>query len=239
MAAPSESTRFARRQWVRRLHTVRPWLLTALAIGGLALAGWVVFFSSWLATEQVDVGGTKIVSESEVRQAAAIDLGTPLVRVDLDRIRDRVEALPAVDSATVHRSWPHTVDITVKERTPLATVPRHGRWFAMDHEGVLFRPTPMRDTTAPIVVLSPSADASARQEVASVVAALPDNLLEQTHRVRARSMDSITLSLADGLSVKWGSAEESDRKVKVLAILLDQKATVYDVSVPEQPTTRR
>jgi cell division protein FtsQ len=238
MALRSESTRFTRRQWARRLRSARPWLLAVGGVGLVALAGWVVFFSSWLATEQVDVGGTHIVSSDEVRKVAEIDLGTPLVRVDLDAARDRIEALAAVDSATVHRSWPHTIEITVKERVPLATVLRGGQWLAMDDEGVLFRPTPIRDTGLPIVALSPSADGSARHEVASVVAALPDNLMTQTRRVRARSMDSITLNLADGRSVRWGSADESQRKVEVLAILLKRKASVYDVSVPEQPTTR-
>ncbi len=238
MEPRSDSSRFTRRQWVRRLRSARPWLLTVAVVGLVALAGWAVFFSSWLATEQVDVGGTEIVSSDEVRKVAAIDMGTPLVRVDLDAARDRIEELPAVDSATVHRSWPHTIEITVTERVPLATVPRHGEWFAMDDEGVLFRPTPMRDAGLPIVALAPRADESARHEVASVVAALPDNLMAQTRRVRAQSMDSITLTLADGRSVRWGSADESQRKVQVLAILLKQKASVYDVSVPEQPTTR-
>ncbi len=239
MAARSETTRFHRRQWARRLRAARPWLLTALALGVAVLAGWGVFFSSWLATERVDVAGTSIVTDSEIRDAADVPRGTPLARVDLDGVRTRIERLPAVAAAQVHRSWPHTLEITVTERTPIATVAHRGRWFVMDREGVLFRPTPIRDTTFPVVVLAPSADASARHEVASVVAALPDQLLETTRRVRARSMDSITLSLDDGRQVTWGSADESDRKVEVLAVLLRQPASVYDVSVPEQPTTRR
>jgi cell division protein FtsQ len=238
MALRSESARFTRRQWARRLRSARPWLLAVGALGLVVVGVWTVFFSSWLATEQVDVGGTTIVSSDEVLKAAEIDLGTPLVRVDLDAARDRIEALPAVDWATVHRSWPHTIEITVKERVPLATVPRRGQWLAMDDEGVLFRPTPIRDAGLPIVALARGADESARQEVASVVAALPDDLMAQTRRVRAQTMDSITLNLADGRSVRWGSADESQRKVQVLAILLKQKASVYDVSVPEQPTTR-
>ena len=112
MEQRSDSSRFTRRQWVRRLRSARPWLLTVAMVGLVALAGWAVFFSSWLATEQVDVGGTEIVSSDEVRKVAAIDMGTPLVRVDLDAARDRIEDLPAVDSATVHRSWPHTIEIT-------------------------------------------------------------------------------------------------------------------------------
>lgn len=239
MAPPSETRRFARRQWARRLRIARPWLITLLALGVVALGAWGVFFSSWLATEQVDVSGTEIVSEDEVRRTASVDLGTPLARVDLGGVRERIEQLPAVASVSVHRAWPHTLEITVTERTPLVTVPRKGEWFAMDREGVLFRPTPMRDTTLPIVALASSADDAARREVASVVAALPDELLEKTRRVKARSMDSITLSLVDGREVRWGSSAESDRKVQVLAVLLEQPASVYDVSVPEQPTTHK
>lgn len=239
MAARSEASRFARRQWARRLRSARPWLLTALALGVLGLAAWVVFWSSWLATRNVAVEGSSIVTDRQVVQAAGVDLGTPLARVDLGGVRDRVAELPAVADVSVHRSWPHTLQITVTERTPLATVQRHGQWYAMDADGVLFRPTPARDPKLPVVVLTPSADAAARREVASVVAALPDDVLHSMRRVRARSMDSITLSLADGREVEWGSADESARKVQVLAVLLKQKAAVYDVSVPELPTTRR
>src|SRR5262245_33127660 len=239
MAARSDKSRFARRQWGRRLRAALPWLLTGLGVGALALAVWAVFFSSWLATQRVDVSGATIVSDDDVVQAADVNLGTPLARVNLDAVRDRIEALPAVADVSVHRSWPHTLDISVTERTPLATVPQHGRWLAMDKDGVLFRPTSARDETLPVVVLAPAAVASARREVASVVDSLPSNLLSTTRRIKARSMDSITLTLTDGREIKWGSADDTDRKVEVLAILLGQHASVYDVSVPEQPTTSR
>ena len=36
----------------------------------------------------------------------------------------------------------------------------------------------------------------------------------------------------------WGSADQSQNKAKVLDVLLRQKATMYDVSVPGQPTGR-
>lgn len=239
MAARSEKSRFARRQWGRRVRVARPWLLTILGVAAIVVAGWVVFFSLLLATQHVDVTGTSIVSDDDVVQAADVAPGTPLARVDLGAVRSRIAALPAVAEVTVHRSWPHTLEIAVTERTPLATVPRHGRWLAMDKDGVLFNATASRDSELPVAVLAPTADSSARREVASVVDSLPDDLLSTTRRIKARSMDSITLTLSDGREIKWGSADESDRKVEVLAILLGQHASVYDVSVPEQPTTTR
>jgi cell division protein FtsQ len=239
MAAPVETSRFARRQWSRRLRSARPWLFALLAVTVAFFAAWVVFFSSWLATQHVSVEGTSTVRDRDVVEIAGVDLGTPLVRVDLDAVRDKVASLPAVADVSVHRSWPHTLEITVTERKPLATVLRHGTWFAMDKTGALFRPSTSRDPALPIVAFAPDADDAARAEVASVVRALPRGLLSSMRRVKARSMDSISLVLADGRQVRWGSADESDRKVEVLAILLKQRASVYDVSVPEEPTTRR
>jgi cell division protein FtsQ len=39
--------------------------------------------------------------------------------------------------------------------------------------------------------------------------------------------------------VRWGSADGSDAKARVLAVLLKQKASSFDVSVPGQPIITR
>ncbi len=239
MAARSEAARFTRRQWGHRLQAARPWLLALAAVGAVALGAWALLFSSWLATQRVEVAGNDMVATREVVKAAGIQDGTPLLRVNLDSVREQVAALPSVASVSVHRGWPHTIDITVTERVPLATVLSHGQWYAMDKTGVLFHAQAFRDAALPIVVLALGADPAARAEVASVVSALPHDMLSTMRRVKARSMDSITLVLSDGRHVVWGNADESSRKVEVLAVLLKQRAAVYDVSVPEEPTTRR
>ncbi len=61
------------------------------------------------------------VSVDEVRQAVADDLhGQGFFRVDLDRLQHEVEAMPWVASASVRRSWPHTLAIRVVEQVPVA-----------------------------------------------------------------------------------------------------------------------
>jgi cell division protein FtsQ len=234
----SSRTRFQQRQWQRRLRSLRPFLIALAVIAVLAFACWVVFFSSWLAARDVEVSGAETVSEDQVVHAASVDLGTPLVRLDLDAIQQRIAKLPAVAAVTVHRSWPHTVSIDITERQPVAAVYREGSWWVMDVTGVVFRRTGGRDPDLPVVAVPARLEEAALREVASVVEVLPDDVLGQVRRFTARSMDSITLRLKDKSTVIWGSAAESDRKVEVLGVLLDQvKAAVYDVSVPEQPTT--
>jgi cell division protein FtsQ len=219
------------------LEALRPYGIGLAVTALLGFLGWIVFFSTWLAAEDVQVEGAQLLTADEVVGAAAVDVGTPLVRVDLDAVTERVEAIPEVSQAGVHRSWPHTITITVVEREPVAAVRRAGAWWVMDVEGVVFRRTGERDDTVPVVQTPHGLGDEALREVAQVVVALPADLLAETRRVHATTIDSITVTLRGGRRVVWGSAAESERKAEVLRVLLGQEAHVYDVSVPEQPTT--
>ena len=231
------SARFVRRQWQRRLVAWRPALIAAAGLGVIAFAGWVVLFSTWLAADEVQVAGTRTVSAQRVIAAADIRAGTPLVRVDLDAVNRKVAAIPAVASVATHRSWPHTLTITVTERTPVATMRGDGGWWVLDVEGTLYRKDQVRDPALAVVEYHGDDEKAALREVAVVATSLPREIREQTERIEASSMDSISLMLRGGRQVVWGSSAESERKVQVLLLLLKRPAAVYDVSVPGQPTT--
>ena len=53
-----------------------------------------------------------------------------------------------------------------------------------------------------------------------------------------KTRDDVVLTLADGVTVRWGSAEQSDRKAAVLAALLKVRAATNDVSAPDLPTSK-
>lgn len=229
---------FSRRQWRRRLRQARPVLVAVAALGVGGFVAWVLLASSWLAAQRATVEGEQSLSAAQILAAADVELGTPLVRLDLDAVDRRVSALRPVAEASVHRAWPHTVSISVVERQPVAAVHRTGSWWEMDEEGVLFRRADGPIATLPVIsVDGGTVDKGALQEAGSVIAALPPALLSRVQRLTAASIDSITLALRDGREVRWGSSAESDRKVAVLRVLLRQPARVYDVSVPAQPTT--
>ena len=218
--------------------------ISAAALGAAlvaVLAGaavWAFFFSSWLSAQDVSVTGSSAVLSSDVQRAAAVSLGTPLARLDLDGIRARVQDIPEVRSAVVSRDWPHTVSIHIVERQPVAVVKRNGTWWSVDDDGHLFGDSPRRRPGLPMLVVPLLEGSDSLTEAASVAAALPSDLRRATGRLSATSMDSVTLHLRGHREVMWGSAADSDRKVEVLrALLLHTKASVYDVSVPEQPTT--
>ena len=77
----------------------------------------------------------------------------------------------------------------------------------------------------------------ALREAAQVVSALPGDLAARVDFVSVATIDQIELTLRDGRTVMWGSAEDSEQKAAVLARLLKQPAKHYDVSVPGNATT--
>ena len=231
--------RFARRQWARRWLAWKYVVALFLVVAAAAAGAWAVYFSSLLAVQGVTVTGATTVGAAQIRSAAAVPTGEPLAGLDLDQIRARVEALAVVRSADVTRQWPDQVLIRVQEREAVAVVEIGGRLRGMDADGVVFRDYRQAPPGLPHVRTSTDTRSEALREAARVVSALPADLAERVDHVEVESVDQISLVLGDGRKVMWGSAEQSDQKAEVIAALLVAKrAQEYDVSVPEQPTTR-
>jgi cell division protein FtsQ len=230
--------RFARRRLVRRLVALRPLLVGLTLIAAVAGLVWVLFFSTLLATESVEVRGTEVVSAARVRELAAVPLDEPLARVDTDAVRARVEDLAAVESVEVRRCWPHTVCIDVTERESVAVVEKEGTLWGLDATGILFRRYVGRPPELPLVHVKATASTDALAEAAGVVSALTPSVTRRVVFLDVQTVDEITLKLRSGAEVVWGSAEDSANKVRVLEPLLAAQpgAVRYNVSAPGNPT---
>lgn len=227
--------RFARRQWARRWLAWRPVLVALLLVGVVAGAGWLVFFSSALAVKGVQVEGTAVLAERAVRRAASVPTGDPLARVDLGAVEERVRNLAPVLEVDVSRAWPDRVRIDVVEREAVAVVDQAGVLRGVDDQGVMFRRYATRPTGMPLLRIASGTGADALAEAARVVELLPADISARVEYVAVSTVDTISLRLRSGQTVQWGSAESSAQKAEVLAVLLEQKASAYDVSVPGQP----
>ncbi len=231
--------RFLRRQRARRWVVLRR-LLVVVAVLGLVLGGvWLVFFSSVLAVHQVEVRGTEVLSAAEVEKVAAVPQDVPLATSDLAAVQARVEELAPVASAEVSRSWPDTIRVEVTERTAVAVVDWEGSWRGLDQEGVLFRQYPQRPVELPRIVVQASTTSEALAEAAQVVDSLPSVVAQRLDYVQVGSIDDIQLHLKGGVTVNWGSSDESGHKGEVLVVLMQkQQGSVYDVTAPGRPTIK-
>jgi len=230
--------RFARRQWRRRWLAWRYLLVLVLVLGVVGVGVYGVWFSTWLAVEDVEVSGAQTIPAADIRARADIDEGEPLVRVDLASVERRIGSLAAVRSVSVTRQWPHGILISVEERVAIAVVEIGGQLRGMDEDGVVFTDYQKPPPGLPRVETSIGTTSAALKEAAQVVSALPQELGLLVDHVQVTTVDQISLVLKDGRTVVWGSADDSDTKAEVIGPLLASvEAQVYDVSVPSKPTT--
>ncbi len=230
----------------RRGFAVLGVLLAAL----LGTACWLVYFSSVLGVRAVTVSGTSALTPAQVLAAARVPLGGPLERLDTGAIRARVlNALPRVAQVRVSTDLPHTVRLRITERVAVAAVKGDGGQYTLiDATGVRFATERVVPTGVPVVELALSApgkaaladfpEAALVDGAVLVAKALPPSVAKDTSAVVVHSYDDMELQLAGGATVLWGSPERDARKAVVLAALLKQKATTYNITAPDDPALR-
>ena len=209
-------------------------LLTLLS---LAL-GLVLYFTPLMSARSVDVRGTEVVTRDEVLAAAQVKVGTPLLQINTDAVADRVAGIRRVASARVQRGYPSALRIIIAERVPLAVKDFPDGPHLFDRDAVDFATAPPPPGLPYLDVDNPGPADAPTKAALEVITALPPDVVAQVGRVAAPSVASITLTLADGRTVVWGTSDRTDEKDDNLAALLTQPGRVYDVSSPDLPTVK-
>jgi len=213
---------------------------TVLAVVVAAL-GWLVFYSSALGVNTIEVRGARVLSTETVEDVLAIAPGTPLARVDLAAAEAALENVSQIESATVSRDWPGTLVVQVTERSPIAAVDVNGTTWLLDRFGVLFaQVSALPQGIVPLRVERPGPQDRATWAGIEVIQALAPAIRAVLVSISAPSLTQIELELTDGRTVIWGSPADSVRKSAILAGLLagGVVGTVYDVSSPTSAVVR-
>ncbi|MFD9005684.1 cell division protein FtsQ/DivIB [Streptomyces sp. NPDC059582] len=261
MAGPTIAERGERRQessgppLVRRFGRRRLRVMIILAFGAVLLGAgcvWALYGSQWLRVERVSVSGTGVLTPEQVREAADVPVGAPLISVDTDVIEARLrQKLPRIDSVDVVRSWPHGIGLKVTERSPVLLVRKGAAFVEVDDEGVRFATVSEAPSGIPALELSVSrtgsATASLRRfdedrlvlEAVRVAGDIPAAVARTTRVVKVRSYDDISLELTADRTVVWGSGEQGPLKARTLTALMKaaSDARYFDVSVPTAPAS--
>jgi cell division protein FtsQ len=219
-----------------------PWrtaLFGALIVAILGGAAWALLGSSLLVVRKVEVTGNRLVSAAQVRSAAGLRPGQPLARVNTVAVAHRVERIAAVLSARVTRSWPDTIVITVRERTPVLAVAGAGGYNLVDADGVTVRWAARKPAGMPLLTAPPPAlpGNPAVRAAALVLRQLPPALRAKIVSVSAPWPGAITLHLAGAVTVLWGGTGQAAQKSAELDLLLPKHARFYDVSDPGTAVT--
>lgn len=255
-SAGARLSKAKRQEREKRVSDVqRKRVLIALVAIGLVVAAWYLakaFVSSpVIAVQAVDVRGNARVSSAQVASEAAIPVGTTLLTLDANRIAQRVEVDPWVQSAAVSRQFPHTVVITVQERRPVAyvdvgggktwLVSNDGRWLAPRSGSATGTLITVRDAPGLIPAPGAAVESTELANALQVVAGLSHALSKTVAVVTAPSVENTALITKANVEIFIGSAAEIAKKDKIArTILAQQKGRVVYVNVrtTDRPTWR-
>lgn len=229
---------------VYRRRRVAAAVVAVFLLSALALVVRVVLYDSRLLDVQgVQVEGISTLPETDIVGAAAVPIGAPLASIDLGGVAARVAQVPAVASAVVTRSWPHTVTVTVVERTPVASATTPAGVALVDAGGLVYPGTPPPGLPRLVFGAVGPDDPSTRSALAAL-ATLPPPIRSQVLTVDATVAGSdvpgqVTFGLTGNRQVVWGTGDRAAEKAAVLVPLLTQPGRVFDVTSPDLPTIRR
>ena len=239
-----ETVRIARKDFRKRRNAgrwrlVRRLVLALLLVGLVAGSVWVVFFSSYVTAREVDVVGTRTIPDARIERAANVPVGTPLARVDLNAIVKRVQPIGAVRYVKVAPQLAaHRADHDHRAH------PDRGDRPGLGAEGTRRRGGSLRRLQGQAQAPAARAHGS-RHSRRGAGGGRPRSSTRCRRGSPAGSTPSrwpaSTRSSScsrNGRKVIWGSAEDSDQKAEVLAVLLKQPGNQIDVTVPGRPTTR-
>lgn len=241
----------ARRVEVRRSEG-RKRLRVVMILGavlGVAVLALGLLFTPLLDVDRFTVAGQFRTDPADIVAAGGIEQGAPLLTADLAAAADRIEALPWVAEATARRRWPGTVRYRVVERVPAAAVAAaDGTWVAVDGEGQVLALLEEEPADLPVVegaTVAPEVGAAVPEdarEAFAVAAVIPEAARPLVDAVVIGADGAVTVRLAAGGTVTFGSVEDLPAKGVALASVLDAIdpcIATLDLSVASAPVLTR
>jgi cell division protein FtsQ len=232
--------------------------IAALAVGGGSywfwLAGYPAASERWfedeaerlqvvagLTVQEVISRGRRRTPREDVLRALGVRRGQPILGLDLERARGRLEAIGWIKSATVTRRLPDTIELRLVEREPLALWQREGGLVLIGLEGMVITAKELgRFAELPIVV---GDDAPRRAaELLTVLRGKPSlfPLVEAAIRVGRRRWN---VRLEGGVEVRLPEGAEERAWARLAALerehgLLARDLTAIDMRLPDRLVVR-
>lgn len=224
-------------------------MLPVALIAAAATATVAAERSELVELDEIRVHGAELLDQQDVVELTGLEPGTSTLRVRLSEVARRVESNPAVDTATVRRVDPVTVQVQVREHVPAMAVKAvESRWYAVDRRGVVLAEASDEDRDGvPVLRLSTEtlpvgAAVAATSRAAEYLAALADYELDGDVDEFWLDDGEMYAQVRSGAQVRFGGADHTQQKARALDALLratdGEEVARIDLTAPTRPAVR-
>jgi cell division protein FtsQ len=194
-----------------------------------------------LTVESVQVEGRKRADRQAILAALGVSRGMPILAVDLDATKVRLETVPWVRNASIERLLPDTLYVRLTERAPLALWQHRGKFDLVDQDGSVIPNADIGDYPFLPQVVGDGAPA-ATPDLSKVLASEPalQGHVTASVRVGGRRWDihldnGIVVALPEkNAASAWHHLAALDRSDK----LLERTVQIIDMRLPDRVVLR-
>ncbi len=180
-----------------------------------------------LGLHRITVSGLDQLDERQLLLAAGITPNTSLAFLSAAEVRERIERVPLVESASVRKLYPNELIIDLKERAPHAIWQLDGELFVIASDGTQIDLLQDESLVGLPFVVGERANERTKEFLALLDAAGP-----LRRRIRAGTLVSgrrWTLKMDNGLDVRLPELGAKDAVRRLVALERDQKILDKDV----------
>jgi cell division protein FtsQ len=209
-------------------------LLVVIFVVSLVAVTLAVLRSELFSLDRIDVQGQSQTDPAAIAASVGVELGVPLIEIDLGAATEALEADPRVVRAEVGRRWPTGVEIVVVERFAVAWVDQGQGWQHVAADGVVVLPSGDPGPVAPRIRSTPEAN-RAVEAALQFVDALADPLrVGMVIDARTEELNATW----NGLVIRLGRPTDMVEKARALEVVIaDEPEPGSEITLiaPERP----
>ena len=232
-----------------RRRSLRRWAIAGAAAIAIAVLGISLTATPLFHAKAIRIEGERRLSERQVQRAAGVNEATNVFALDEGAVSRRLERSPWIADADVVVSLPSTVTIRVRERIPVAIARTEDGTVLAAADGSILGPAVgaalPEILAAEVVGQTPTPVSAAMVAPAAAAAAeFGPGVRSQIQAIVVQPDATLTLELADGVTVAYGYANELAAKADALAAILryveqeGKDLLTVDLRAPAAPTVR-
>ena len=97
----------------------------------------VFVYVPFFTLSEIKLVGAKYLTQEDIMKIGNIYMGEQLFRLETDVVKNRLSKDLRIEEVTVRRRLPHTLEVKIKEREPLAIIQCDYGYLDLDHSGIV------------------------------------------------------------------------------------------------------
>ena len=198
--------------------------------------------ASGFALREVRVEGRGETAVADILASVQANRGDPILGIDIDAVRQRLEDLPWIETASVERRFPDQLIVSVTEAEPMALWQRSQKLYLVSRDGAVIETANLGKYAKLLIIVGEDAPKKA-QDLFDILAQEPElrthvtaAVLVGKRRWNIRMDNDVDVKLPeDGALEAWRHFADLNRQDN----LLDKDITVVDLRQADRVVVRQ